>query len=176
MPHIIEAEVARHGTELPSGWALQAGPFAALAGAALYLRSRWADLPERFPVHWSVDGRPNGWATRSFAGVFGSLLLAAVIAASMVMVAWLRQRQARTAGYAHVPAAAAERRFRSAMLWAVLATEYLLPGMSYQVADGAGAHRSSTATAAGDRQSRTGGPGRHDPLPGLRPEDRLNSV
>jgi len=126
MPHSIEAEVARHGAELPGSWALQAGPFAALAGAALYLRSRWAVLPERFPVHWGFDGRPNGWATRSFAGVFGPLILAAVIAASMLMVAWLRQRQARTAGYAPTPAATAERRFRRAMSWAVLAIEYLV--------------------------------------------------
>ena len=122
---VQEAEVLRRRVELPGGWTLQAGPFAALAGAALYLRSRWAELPERFPIHWGFDGRPNGWANRNSAGVFGPLIIAAVIAAGMVLVAWLRQRQARTAGDAHAPAAA-ERRFRRAMLWAMLASEYLL--------------------------------------------------
>jgi uncharacterized membrane protein len=122
---VQEAEILRRKVELPGGWTLQAGPFAALAGAALYLRSRWAELPERFPVHWGFDGRPNGWANRSLAGVFGPLIIAAVIAAGMVLVAWLRQRQPRTAGDAHAPAAA-ERRFRLAMLWAMLASEYLL--------------------------------------------------
>jgi uncharacterized protein DUF5808/uncharacterized protein DUF1648 len=121
---VREAEIAR-GTGPPGGWTLQAGPFAALAGAALYLRSRWAGLPDRFPVHWGFDGRPNGWANRNLAGVFGPLIIAAVIAAGMVLVAGLRQRQARTAGSTHAPAAA-ERRFRRAMLWAMLASEYLL--------------------------------------------------
>jgi hypothetical protein len=129
---VQEAEVLRRRVELPGGWTLQAGPFAALAGAALYLRSRWAELPERFPIHWGFDGRPNGWANRSLAGVFGPLIIAAVIAAGMVLVAWLRQRQARTAGDAHAPAAA-ERRFRRAMLWAMLASEYLLVLVSIRV-------------------------------------------
>jgi uncharacterized membrane protein len=106
-------------------FALQAGPFALLAAAALYLRSRWAGLPERFPVHWGFDGRPNGWATRGVAGVFGPLILAAVIVSCMALLAWFRQRQVRTAGTAHAPTAA-EIRFRRAMQWALLGTEYLL--------------------------------------------------
>jgi len=122
---VQEAEILGRRVELPGGWTLQAGPFAALAGAALYLRSRWAGLPERFPIHWGFDGRPNGWANRSLAGVFGPLIIAAVIAAGMVLVAGLRQRQARMTGDAHAPAPA-ERRFRRAMLWAMLASEYLL--------------------------------------------------
>ncbi len=120
-----EAEILTRRVELPGGWTLQAGPFAALAGAALYLRSRWAELPERFPIHWGFDGRPNGWANRNPAGVFGPLIIAAVIAAGMALVGGLRQRQARAAGYGQAPAAA-ERRFRRAMLWAILASEYLL--------------------------------------------------
>jgi hypothetical protein len=129
---VREAEILGRRVELPGGWTLQAGPFAALAGAALYLRSRWAELPERFPIHWGFDGRPNGWAYRSLAGVFGPLIIGAVIAAGMALVAWLRQRQARTAGYAHA-LVAAERRFRRAMLWAMLASEYLLVLVSIRV-------------------------------------------
>ena len=122
---VQEAETLRRRVELPGGWTLQAGPFAALAGAAFFLRSRWAELPERFPIHWGFDGRPNGWANRNPAGVFGPLLIAAVVVAGMVLVAGFRQRQARMTGDEHAPAVA-ERRFRRAMLWAILASEYLL--------------------------------------------------
>ena len=128
---VDEAESARRGaagppgwTELPGGWALQIGPFAALAAAALYLRSRWASLPQRFPIHWGLDGRPNGWANRNLAGVFGPLLISAVVAGSMLLLAALLRRQPHRFRFTD-PSAAAERRYRRAMLWALLATEYL---------------------------------------------------
>jgi len=128
---VQEAETLRRRVELPGGWTLQVGPFAALAGAALYLRSRWDELPERFPIHWGFDGRPNGWANRNPAGVFGPLLVAAVVAASMALFASLLRQDRNTRG-AEVPAAA-ERRFRRAVLWALLATEYLVVMVSIQV-------------------------------------------
>jgi uncharacterized membrane protein len=123
-------KVTSNGEALPGGWVLQAGPFAELAGAALYLRWRWASLPERFPIHWGFDGRPNGWATRSVAGVYGPLLIAAVVAATMALFAGLLQRQSRPIQHAGEPAAAAERRFRRAVLWTLLGTEYLLVTIS----------------------------------------------
>jgi len=128
---VQEAETLRRRVELPGGWTLQAGPFAALAGAALYLRWRWAELPERFPIHWGFDGRPNGWANRSPAGVFGPLLIAAVVAGSMALFGSLLRRDRDTRGAA--AAGAAERRFRRAVLWSLLATEYLLVLVSIQV-------------------------------------------
>ncbi|HXO26640.1 MAG TPA: DUF5808 domain-containing protein [Thermoanaerobaculia bacterium] len=122
---------ATSGAGLPGGWTLQAGPFAALAGAALYLRWRWAELPEHFPIHWGFDGRPNGWANRNPAGVFGPLLIAAVVAGSMALFGSLLRRDRNTRGAA--AAGAAERRFRRAVLWSLLATEYLLVLVSIQV-------------------------------------------
>jgi uncharacterized membrane protein len=126
-----EAESMQRRVELPGGWTLQAGPFAALAGAAVYLRWRWAELPERFPIHWGFDGRPNGWANRNPAGVFGPLLIAAVVAGSMALFGSLLRRDRRTRGAE--AAGAAERRFRRAVLWSLLATEYLLVLVSIQV-------------------------------------------
>jgi Family of unknown function (DUF5808)/Protein of unknown function (DUF1648) len=126
-----EAETLRRRVELPGGWTLQAGPFAALAGAALYLRWRWAELPERFPIHWGFDGRPNGWANRNPAGVFGPLLIAAVAAGSMALFSSLLRRDRNTRGAE--AAGAAERRFRRAVLWSLLATEYVLVLVSIQV-------------------------------------------
>jgi len=128
---VEKAEILRRRVELPGGWTLQAGPFAALAVAALYLHSRWAELPERFPIHWGFDGRPNGWANRNPAGVFGPLLIAAVVAGSIALFGSLLRRDRNTRGAE--AAAAAERRFRRAVLWTLLATEYLVAAVSIWV-------------------------------------------
>jgi len=45
-----------------------------LAGTATLLALRWQTIPERFPVHWGLDGQPNGWTDRSFGSIFGPLL------------------------------------------------------------------------------------------------------
>ena len=49
------------------------------AGAAALLTFSWQVIPERFPVHWGIDGQPNGWANRSFGSVFGMLILDVVL-------------------------------------------------------------------------------------------------
>src|SRR5262245_24086103 len=59
---------------LPGGWLFFIGPLIILAIAAWYLHSNWYAIPERFPVHWGINGRPDGWATRSIGGVYGPLL------------------------------------------------------------------------------------------------------
>ena len=128
---VQEAEALGRKVELPGGWTLQAGPFAALAGAALYLRWRWAELPERFPIHWGFDGRPNGWANRNPAVIFGPLLIAAVVAGTMALFGSLLRRDRSSRGAE--AAGAAERRFRRAVLWSLLATEYLLVLVCIQV-------------------------------------------
>lgn len=67
------------GAPLPGGWIAQIAPFAILAATAAYLQFRWNDIPARFPVHWAVDGEPNGWSTSTPIGVFGPLLLGFVV-------------------------------------------------------------------------------------------------
>ncbi len=54
-------------------------PFAVLAGVALFLAGRWEAIPDRFPIHWGLDGTPNGWASRSAVGVYGPLVLGALL-------------------------------------------------------------------------------------------------
>ena len=66
-------------TSPPGGWILQAGPFVILAATAAYLRARWDQIPARFPVHWGIDGRPNGFSVRTPMGVYGPLLLGAIV-------------------------------------------------------------------------------------------------
>ena len=54
-------------------------PVALLAATAIYLHDHWDRIPARFPIHWGAHGIPNGWSTRSAAGVYGPLLLGAFI-------------------------------------------------------------------------------------------------
>ena len=57
---------------LPGGWPAQAGPFLILGLICLCLWLRWDNIPARIPMHWGADGRPDGWAAKSPAAVFGS--------------------------------------------------------------------------------------------------------
>ncbi len=38
--------------------------------AALVLVVGWNQLPASWPIHWGLDGQPNGWATKSFGSAF----------------------------------------------------------------------------------------------------------
>jgi hypothetical protein len=48
------------------GWVLFVLPPLILAGAAFYLQANWDQIPDRFPVHWGIDGKPDRWAVKSF--------------------------------------------------------------------------------------------------------------
>jgi uncharacterized membrane protein len=130
-PHAVapatvrEAALAPHEVRLPGGWIAQIGPFALLVAAAAWLRLHWSEIPDRFPIHWGMDGRPNGWATRSFTGVFLPLLTAAFLCALLGFLAYaiLRwSRVVRTGG----PAGEGEQHFRRMVVSILIATEYFL--------------------------------------------------
>lgn len=113
MPHaekpllIREAELAPRAAHLPGGWLLQAGPFAILGAVAIFLHAHWDQIPEIFPVHWGIDGRPNGWSVRTPMGVYGPLLVAAAIVAGLSLITYAVLREARVV---RVPGAAAHGR------------------------------------------------------------------
>lgn len=96
------------------------GPFLILAAAASFLHANWLRIPARFPVHWNLHGQANGWATRSFWGVYGMLLLAALFCALVFMLGWA------TLHWAEHPRGAASPDRRRAAAWALLACSYLL--------------------------------------------------
>lgn len=103
---------------------LQIGPFTVLGGAALYLQTHWDRIPARFPIHWGIDGRPNGWSTRSIGGVYGPLLIAFGICIMLEIFSygiahWTRQISA--AG----PEAQLESRFRNIQTAILTAVQYL---------------------------------------------------
>ena len=54
-----------------------------LAATATLLALRWRSIPARFPIHWGLDGQPNGWAHRSPGSAFGLLVFAAVLVLAM---------------------------------------------------------------------------------------------
>ncbi len=74
---------------MPGGWPLQLSPFAILAATAIYLGIRWDAIPSRFPVHWGVTGHANGWSVRTPLGVYGPLLLGAIVMAAVAISSYV---------------------------------------------------------------------------------------
>ncbi len=76
---------------------LYAGPFLVMAAGAAYLGLRWEDIPQRFPIHWGFGGDANGWANRTFFGVFGLSLIGFLCLLLMVVLAGFMRNIGRNA-------------------------------------------------------------------------------
>lgn len=131
MPHAAaqdsrrEAVVAPRSAGLPGGWLGQLAPFFLLALIGWLLYSNWGALPERWPVHFGIDGRPDRWVERTPVGVLGTLATAGAACAVTLVVALgirYRSRQIAVTG----SAAARERTFQRAVLWLLLAVELVV--------------------------------------------------
>ncbi len=59
-------------------------PFVILAAAAYWLKEHWDAIPARFPIHWDIAGKPNGWSERTARGVYGPLVLGAFLCVIMI--------------------------------------------------------------------------------------------
>lgn len=129
MPHAAAAETRREAALVPrpasGAWfaLLQIGPFAILAASAIYIQVIWDRIPARFPIHWGLDGRPNGWATRSFAGIYGFWLIGLLICVLLEVFAygivhWTRQVRSSGAD------ARNEAHFRRVQAGCIIAMEY----------------------------------------------------
>lgn len=131
MPHaakpalIREAALAPRAAHLPGGWLLQAGPFAILGAAAIYLQTHWNQIPEIFPVHWGIDGRPNGWSARTLIGVYGPLIVGGAVIAGLALITYGVLFEARVV---RVPGAASHGRDFPHQVG------YFLSGMEYFLA------------------------------------------
>jgi uncharacterized membrane protein len=131
MPHGVtpssqrEARLAPRASPIPGAALLHLGPFALLGASALYLRAHWNEIPPRFPVHWGLNGQPNGWASRTLGGVYGPQGGGALLCAMLILI-WYGilygTRQVQAAG----PAARNEAKFRRIQLLCLLSAEYLL--------------------------------------------------
>ena len=92
---VREAVLEPRSTRPPGGWIVQVGPFAILLATGIFLHFHWDEIPARFPVHWGIDGQPNGWSNRTPMGVYGPLLLGVLISACMWLTANTLLRSAR---------------------------------------------------------------------------------
>ena len=92
---VREAVLEPRGTRTSGGWIVQVGPFAILFATGVFLHFHWDEIPARVPVHWGIDGQPNGWSSRTPIGVYGPLLLGALISGCMWLSAHTLLRSAR---------------------------------------------------------------------------------
>ncbi|MGH9398682.1 MAG: DUF5808 domain-containing protein [Terriglobia bacterium] len=134
-PHAVqpstfrEASLERGGAKLPGGWPVQSGPFAILLLSGIYLHAHWMQIPERFPIHWDLQGHANGWSSKSFLGVYGILLGMAGVAVMLLFLSREVSRHAKRDG-----ATGHERHFRRPNVWSLTICSYFLSLIAAMVA------------------------------------------
>jgi uncharacterized membrane protein len=104
---------------LPGGVGVRLLPFLIVLGSALYLALHWQAIPERFPIHWDASRQPDGWATRSFLGVFGGGLLSLIVLAGTSLLSLAIARKARAGS-------SADRQMRDLTLWIIFTIQLLV--------------------------------------------------
>ncbi len=131
-----EARLEPRQIRVPGRWIGELLPLGILGGTAAVLRANWERIPQRFPVHWGIDGRPNGWSTRTAGGVYGPLMIGAATIALLVVMIWgiVRwTRRVHVTGTAAEADVARERRYLQLLLFseyviaAILSWTALLP-------------------------------------------------
>jgi uncharacterized membrane protein len=82
---VREADLSEEGG-LPWWLALALPPFGGPLAVYAYLRVHWAEIPERFPIHFGMHGEPNAWANRTERAVFAPLWFAVGLLLLMLML------------------------------------------------------------------------------------------
>jgi uncharacterized membrane protein len=99
---------------LPAWTWLSAVPYSALGACAAYLHAHFVEIPDRFPVHFGMDGEPNRWLEKSPAHVYQPLIVSLLLMALMLALA---------VGIFH---AVRRSRMRRMMLGVMVGTQYML--------------------------------------------------
>jgi uncharacterized membrane protein len=120
-----EVSFAPRDTSLPGGVLAQAGPFLILAGVMLFLWSRWDHIPERFAIHWDMNGQPDGWAHKNPGSVFVTSVTGVIICSLMAFLCYSIVHGVRRI-HSTGAKAAREARFLRIISFYLLATEYWL--------------------------------------------------
>jgi uncharacterized membrane protein len=110
---------------LPGGLIGQIGPFLILLAAAAYVGVHWESVPARFPTHWNLAGKADGWTKKSIGGAFRGLSIGFVLCALMwftsyAVLHWTRLPRVTGSDGQQ------SRRVRQANLIVTLASEYLI--------------------------------------------------
>jgi uncharacterized membrane protein len=83
---IREAELSTENDHLPRWIALTLAPFAFPLAAALWLRARWSEIPQRVPTHWDIHNQVDHWAEKSARAIYGPLLFAGGMMLIMILL------------------------------------------------------------------------------------------
>jgi uncharacterized membrane protein len=84
MPHAVSPSMIREASLAPRPQGqlysrltkvLLVAPILVVAATALYLWARRDAIPQRYPIHWGLNGQVDDWGTRSVGDVFGPLLM-----------------------------------------------------------------------------------------------------
>lgn len=87
----VSGRVARTQQE-PSpvlAWALVLCSTAVTGLSALFVASRWDEIPAEFPTHYGPSFEPDAWAVKSVASVFSLSLVNVAVIALLAFFAWL---------------------------------------------------------------------------------------
>ncbi len=102
-----ELRPRRYGDYVPWLWELL--PLVIIGATVVYLVATYPSLPQTYPTHFGVDGRPNGYSTKSIAGYFSLVWTQLGMEALLTLLSVLVVRSRSLPGEA-------EARFRRAWL------------------------------------------------------------
>jgi uncharacterized membrane protein len=127
-PTIVSASLEPRDTRFPVSVPALAGPFLMMAAAAFALLWNWDKVPDRFPVHWGIDGLPDRWTTRSFRSAYMPLSVGFITALlTTVMMFFIRNYTRREAG--SVEEAERQTRLRDGTVRIMLFSNYFIAAL-----------------------------------------------
>ncbi len=118
------ADLSPRSNDWPGGWPILSGPLVILAATSMVLWQNWDQIPERFPIHWDIHGKPNGWSTRSIRGVFFPIWMGLGVSSMSSLMVWMIQTARRSA--ASPEEIARERRHRRMNQGIVIGVSYFI--------------------------------------------------
>ncbi len=84
-PLVRTASLAKR-SHLDVTWIGYAAAALPLLLAAFYLHTHWAQIPDVFPIHWGIHGRPNRWTYKSMGSVYGMVGLGSGLLIFMMLI------------------------------------------------------------------------------------------
>jgi uncharacterized membrane protein len=120
-----EAGLQPRQISLPGSWPAQAGPFLILGAVCLCLILRWDSIPAQVPIHWGLNDRPDEWAARSPAAVFGCAATGLLVCV-FISGLWFTVVRGVRQIYSRGERALGQARFIRAMSIYILGVEYWL--------------------------------------------------